>query len=177
MDAQLPSQGKTLRFRYQVFKNLAHLQAFPPLDPVQAPRPYPRVQIPTRIRIFLETKAFRAQIPSHIQGSPPQTIRKQRHCQNLACSWGTLIFFMPISSRISYRLPNLLLFGWNLKNYWFGRRKSRVWFWVLLLAVVGCFVIMLLRSYFRTRYLWNFYWVIWNYAAPSGLLHQLFKVI
>ncbi|XP_057804430.1 uncharacterized protein LOC131019835 [Salvia miltiorrhiza] len=62
------------------------------------------------------------------------------------------------------------------ENYWFGRRKFRAWFWVLLFAAVGCFVIMQLRSYFRSRFLWNFFWMIWNYAipAPSALFHQFF---
>ncbi|XP_041996612.1 uncharacterized protein LOC121746742 isoform X2 [Salvia splendens] len=60
------------------------------------------------------------------------------------------------------------------ENCWFGRRKFGVWFWFwfLLFAVVSCFLILLLRSYIRTRFLWNFVWVIWNYA---DFLHQLFK--
>ncbi|KAL1545395.1 hypothetical protein AAHA92_22129 [Salvia divinorum] len=60
------------------------------------------------------------------------------------------------------------------ENYRFGRRKFGGWFWFLLFAVVSCFVILLLRSYIRTRFLWNFVWMIWNYA---GFLNQLFKVI
>ncbi|XP_047976898.1 uncharacterized protein LOC125219077 isoform X2 [Salvia hispanica] len=59
------------------------------------------------------------------------------------------------------------------ENYWFGRRKFGVRFRFLLFAAVSCFLILLLRSHIRTRFLWNFVWVIWNYAV---FLHQFFKV-
>lgn len=63
-------------------------------------------------------------------------------------------------------------------NFWFGKRRRRrkkvELLWVVLLAVVIVIVIMVqqLRSYFRSRFLWNLVWM----ALPSGFLHQFFKV-
>ncbi|KAK6118199.1 hypothetical protein DH2020_047985 [Rehmannia glutinosa] len=58
------------------------------------------------------------------------------------------------------------------KNYFNGRRKRCNWLWVLLFAMVGCFIIMRLSSFL----VWKCVWRAWNYA-PSGFLYHFFKVI
>ncbi|XP_011095137.1 uncharacterized protein LOC105174662 [Sesamum indicum] len=63
------------------------------------------------------------------------------------------------------------------KNYLYGRRKTWIWLWVLLSAVVGCFIVMQLSYYLGEGFLWKYSCKALNYAAPSGFLYQLSKVI
>lgn len=68
------------------------------------------------------------------------------------------------------------IWGFCLKNNLFGRRESRDWLWILVSALAACFVIVQLSFYFRARFLWNCFWMGWNYFVPSGFLHHFFKV-
>ncbi|PIN21378.1 hypothetical protein CDL12_05923 [Handroanthus impetiginosus] len=63
--------------------------------------------------------------------------------------------------------------SWYRKNYFYERRRAYLLLYVLLFAMVSCFLIRQLRTYFVWKYLCK----ALNYAAPSGLLYQFFQVI